>query len=276
MNDYATASLGRLLAEAGNEELGLLVDYVTDAGEGRLALGADALGALVRAKHQSEYQPATRELLANEILAFGGNTIGNALRGLRNSVSRGSILDEVLPAIGDRVSYEEVVRDVASHLKVDVPADATVVDRETAILMKILRKSFAGMSEDERRQVIAEIGAGEAIWAPGAVAAAILAGRLGGFATYKLATIVANSVARALLGRGLSFAATGTAMRTLSIAIGPIGWVLTGLWTIADFSAPAYRVTVPCVIQIAYIRQRLLYEASTAPGDRDNQTEASK
>ncbi|EEF26257.1 conserved hypothetical protein [Ricinus communis] len=46
--------------------------------------------------------------------------------------------------------------------------------------------------------------------------------------------------------------------RTFGMLLGPIGWVVTGLWSIADLASPAYRVTVPCVIQIAYIRQKTL------------------
>jgi len=30
------------------------------------------------------------------------------------------------------------------------------------------------------------------------------------------------------------------------------------LWTLADLSSPAYRVTVPCVVQLAYMRQKMI------------------
>ncbi|WP_409012598.1 hypothetical protein [Bacteroides xylanisolvens] len=40
-----------------------------------------------------------------------------------------------------------------------------------------------------------------------------------------------------------------------SIMMGPIGWILTAVWTLIDIAGPAYRVTIPAVIQIAYIRQ---------------------
>ena len=35
---------------------------------------------------------------------------------------------------------------------------------------------------------------------------------------------------------------------------GPIGWVLSSLWTIYDIAGPAYRVMIPCTITIAYLR----------------------
>ena len=80
--------------------------------------------------------------------------------------------------------------------------------------------------------------------------------RNGGFAAYKLAVIVTNAVSKAILGRGLSFAAGHTLTKTIGIFAGPIGWVLTGVWTLVDIAGPAYRVTVPCVLHIAYLRRK--------------------
>jgi len=47
--------------------------------------------------------------------------------------------------------------------------------------------------------------------------------------------------------------------RTMAILTGPIGWVITGLWTAVDIAGPAYRVTIPAVIQVAALRQKHLY-----------------
>lgn len=257
-----STSLTPVLREADVDDLSVLVDYITDSGDGRLTLATSVCSQLVVAKATNNYAAATRTAITDEILAFGGNTLGNMVRSLRATVPFGTVLDKILPDMNEKVSYVEVVRDVASHLKIHLGKEASVVDLETAILLRIMRESFTKMSADERRQVIDEIGAGDTIWGPGAAAAALVAGRLSGFATYKLATIVANSAARALIGRGLTFAATGGAMRALSVALGPIGWAITGLWTLADLSAPAYRVTVPCVLQVAYIRQKLIMQAT--------------
>lgn len=85
--------------------------------------------------------------------------------------------------------------------------------------------------------------------------------KLGGFASYKVAVIVANAVARALLGRGLSFAANAALTRWIGVFAGPIGWAVTIAWTALDIAGPAYRVTIPAVIQIAYMRVK----ANTPP-----------
>jgi hypothetical protein len=62
----------------------------------------------------------------------------------------------------------------------------------------------------------------------------------------------------------LTVVGVGGASRALGAVLGPIGWAVTGLWTLADLSAPAYRVTVPCVVQVAYIRQKLLMQMTHA------------
>ncbi len=50
--------------------------------------------------------------------------------------------------------------------------------------------------------------------------------------------------------------------RWLSIFAGPIGWMLTAIWTAIDIVGPAYRVTIPCVIQIAYMRIKTTYKSN--------------
>ena len=263
------ATLTPLLQVADPCDLDMLVDYITDNGEGRLSLRTSVCSKLVAAKAVSqkvgEYSAEARSLIADEILAFGGNTLGNLVRSLRSSVPFGTTLDTILPDINEEVSYMEVVRDVASHLKVEMSASANILDLELAILVKILSRSFDKMSPEERRQVMDEIGAGDVGWGPGVAAATLLAGRMSGLASLRLATMVAEASARALVGHGLTMVGVGGASRVLGAALGPIGWAVTGLWTLADLSAPAYRVTVPCVVQVAYIRQKLLMQMTYAP-----------
>jgi len=262
------ATLTPLLQVADPCDLDVLVDYITDNGDGRLSLANNVCSKLVAAKAVSEkvgeYPIEARALIAREILAFGGNTLGNLVRSLRSSVPFGTTLHAILPDINEKVSYLEVVRDVASHLKVEAGKNASIVDLEVAILVKILSRSFDKMSPEERRKVMDEIGAGDVAWGSGVATAALLAGRMSGLASLRLATIVAEASARALVGHGLTVVGIGGASRVLGAALGPIGWAVTGLWTLADLSAPAYRVTVPCVLQVAYIRQKLLMQMTHA------------
>lgn len=252
-----TDDLGVILADAEAEDLDILVDYITDRGAGRITLDSGMCRVLVNAKEKQHYGPTERALIAQEILEFGGNTLSNALRKARGMFA-GSFLDSVLPNAAPTVSYSEIVRDVASHLGVKMPAECAVADVELVIVRKILGKAVEKMSDEEKQAVADELGLGSLPTGPGALALMIQTARLGGFATYKVAAIVANAVAKAILGRGLAFSANTMVAKGVSVALGPIGWAITAVWTLADLSSPAYRVTVPAVIQIAYMRNKII------------------
>ncbi|MFT1608869.1 DUF3944 domain-containing protein, partial [Enterobacter hormaechei subsp. steigerwaltii] len=52
--------------------------------------------------------------------------------------------------------------------------------------------------------------------------------------------------------------------RTMGAFAGPVGWVLSSLWLLIDLAGPAYRVTLPSCIFIAYMRQKHLYSPENA------------
>ncbi len=67
--------------------------------------------------------------------------------------------------------------------------------------------------------------------------------------------IVANYIWKVLFGHGLRLTTNASLTRILSILAGPIGLTITALWTVWDIAGAAYRVTVPAVIQVAFLRQ---------------------
>jgi uncharacterized protein YaaW (UPF0174 family) len=241
----STTKIENLLASADVEDINVLVDYLTDSGEGRLSLDSNVCKRLVQCKEANIYSIGDREIIAKEIRLFGGNSLFNLLR-------------------KDGVPYEEIVQDVASHQKVNFNSSDSVEIIEREILAKILSCALQEMSEKERKAIFDDLGISNySLGGPAATAAIIAAAKMGGFATYKLATIVANAIARALLGKGLAFGATAPLMQSISVLIGPVGWVATALWTAYDLASPAYRVTVPCIVQLAYIRHKSILKKST-------------
>jgi len=131
-----------------------------------------------------------------------------------------------------------------------------------------LTESMSTMSPEQVKTLVDDLHLNTTDLTPQAVAFALQAGvRLSGFLAYELALIVANTVAKAVLGRGLSLAANATITRAVSLFAGPAGWILTGLWTAFDIAGPAYRVTIPAVIQIAFLRLKMKYAlpGQTAP-----------
>lgn len=193
--------------------------------------------------------------IAAEIQRYGGNSFSNAFRG------------------GKGVLYIEVLRDVADQLKVNYNSSSDAATIEGQIQVKVLSQAYEKMSEDERRALLKELGVGS-VSIPAALPVAAIQGaiRLGGFAAYRMALIVANAIARAILGRGLSFGVNATLTRTIGVFAGPIGWAITAAWTLVDLAGPAYRVTIPCVLQVAYMRQKAIITLCPKCGEATSHT----
>lgn len=193
-------------------------------------------------KHYPEHDKYW-DLVAAEIQLFGGNTLANTARG-----SQG-------------VLYREVLTDVCEKMKVNFSSKASVERIEQNLLVKIMTDAMEKMPLEEIKQFVDEMGLKTTNYtAQGLVIALQAAIRVAGFPAYQLAVIVANAVAKTIIGRGLSFAAGSTLTRTMGIFAGPIGLALTGAWTVVDIAGPAYRVTIPAAIQVAYLRQKQKYE----------------
>lgn len=234
-----------LLRSATSEDLGILVEFILKASTAELGSVPDFRRNNPRAFeniYDGDHSIYADDIAA-EIQKFGGNTLANIARG------------------GKGVPYSEVVRDIAEKLSVSYGKNTDTATIETHIQIKIMEKAYEKMNNDERAEFLKSLGAlPDSGVIPSALPVMALqtAIRLSGFAAYKLAAIVANAIARFILGRGLSFVVTGQLMRTISAFAGPIGWAVTILWTIVDIAGPAYRVTIPCVLHTAYLRQKAL------------------
>lgn len=234
------ADLIPLVLKASADDLSVLVGYITNNGDGRISLDNAVMSELVAARARAQFTESERLLIAYELQLFGGNTLVNLFRR------------------GKGVTYREIVMDVAGHLKVAYRENDPVAVIENGILVTTAARAWETMSDAEKQEMAASMGLQGAGVGPVTLAVIIAALRAGGFAAYSYAAIAANAVARQLLGRGLVFAANAGLMRGVGALLGPIGLVVTGFWTLADMASPAYRVTVPCVIQIAYMRQKQL------------------
>jgi len=263
---YKPASLSTILLNADTEDLDVLVDYITDSGKGRISLDNEICAKLVKAKDNVDYGVDARKLIESELRRFGGNTVANLLRDVKSLVGGfGPLFGSAPDTAENAVAYDEIVRDVAKHLKVKFDTYAGTPEVEDGILKSLLIASFEKMTAAEREQVLKDLDIPDAaaLAARGATAvgAGILAATLTSAMAYQLSSIVAMSTMRALLGRTLTMSAASIVARPITILAGPIGWAVTGAWALADMASPAYRVTVPCVVQIAYMRNKARMQA---------------
>ena len=234
-NDDDT-DLRLLLSRATDEELDPLLDAILGEGrEGRISSELD-IDPIYKQypKNPTKYW----EKIGIEIQTYGGNSFMNFFR-------------------GTGVTYREIVKDVADRLKVNYHSDAPTPVIEEHIFEKILTEAWSKMS-DEEKETLFKKAAEEGIKIPkGAISVAAIRTllKMGGFKSYQLMLIVVNALWKMLFHHGLRITTNATLTKILSGFLGPIGWVITGIWTLLDLAGPAYRVTIPAVFYIASLRR---------------------
>lgn len=234
-------SLLVLLQKADNEDLKVLSDIITTNKKGNRRFN-ELLTA--KANYTACYPYNMHALvpdIVDELQCYGANTVMTLLRG------------------GNGVTYQTILRDVAKKLKVSYNRQISDENLERYILQKMFDDVASKMSEEELRALAESmkirLAAGYGKQAIIAVLQAAI--RRGGFQSYIWIVVAANAISRALFGRGLSFVANAMLTRITSMLVGPIGIALNILWTAVDIAGPAYRVTIPAVVQIAYIRSKM-------------------
>ncbi len=224
------------LSSLSSEELHDLVYLLTHDKDGERRLTELLTQEDNYKKHYPDHKQYWKEIAA-EIQCFGGNTFVNMFR-------------------GGGVSYKEVLCDVCDKMKVNYNKDSSTKKIEQNLLMKILEDALEKMSPEEIEKLGKELGLENTakLTSQSLTAIFLAVFRAGGFKSYQLTLIIVNAIVKVLIGRGLTLGGNVLVTRTAAILTGPIGWVITGLWTAVDIAGPAYRVTIPAVIQIAYLR----------------------
>ena len=221
-----------LLERAAESELDGLVRVLTKKG----GLTCQLSGLQTFQENFPRHRLYARDVAA-EIQKYGANTLAT----------------QIFRA-GKGVAYEEIVRDVAS--KLGLPNGGKVPIIEASIRNLFLKESWRSMNRKERQAFLEELQVRDLTLVANTAlpAAALEAVKVSGFGAYKLTVIVANAMARTVLGHGLSFLTNAALTKSLSVLAGPVGWSFAGLLAAHSISGEAYRVTVPCVIQISMIR----------------------
>ncbi|WP_022982654.1 hypothetical protein [Ideonella sp. B508-1] len=267
-------SLEALLTAAHPIDLAVLSDYLTDEGKGRLVLDSGVTTLLNRSKSSGHFDAAARAAIERELLLFGGNSVANVFRRLVSGGARNS----------GGICYEELVRDVAGKLGAPTPGATNVLGLERRILERLLQQALDKAAAVQRSEVLAGLSGWKSspapvpesiddrpdLWAAiGAVVAAgtgeqllqrSVVGDVAGAGAFTAGAAAAlRGVAGTLASGGAYGAAAGFAgARAVTALAGPVGLTVGGVWTLASLASPAYRVTVPCVIQLAFMRSSYL------------------
>ncbi len=236
-----------------NYELDPLVQYIEKSWTQKLMIDTGVVG---KWPNHTLYT----NVIDREFRLCGGHVIGNLARG------------------GDGPPYRQVVEDVCSKLKVPhVPTD-TVQAMELALINKLFNDALEKMSPKEREEVEANIDAemrsrgyspkpNAALAAPSVVAIGGLAVQASGFLAYQYGVVVANYIARAVLGHGLALGTNAALTRGIGLISGPPGWIFTGVLTALTLAGAAYRVTMPSVAHIAHLRLARMANVNAQPSE---------
>lgn len=228
-----------VLERADNQDLKTLCDIITLGKNGTPRI-SDSLTKTSVYKHSYPHNmEALIPGMVRELSLYGGNSVVNFFK-------------------GDGADYSKILRKVAKRLKVSFRETQSDEVIEGYMLQKLFDDMSENLSDEELRCMAREFGVEPLRYSRQALVAALqMAIRRGGIYGMAWSMNLANVVAKQAVGRGIAVLASGTVLsRTLSILTGPIGWALTAAWTAYDIAGPAYRVIVPAVIYIAYLRQK--------------------
>ncbi len=221
--------------------LRILVEYLTKDKDGKVNVSEQLLNDPLYTKYKNDPEQCRKswKSIAAEFQLYGGDTIVNMFR-------------------GNGVLYKEILCDVCDKLSVNYNKKSDVAEIENNLFQKLAEDSWEKMSGKEREELLSQAGINNSAKGAAGLAALQAGIRLGGFSAYQFALIVANGVSKQLLGHGLSMAANAGLMRGVAAFSGPVGLLITALLTISAISGAAYSVTIPAVIHIAYMRQKML------------------
>jgi len=224
------------LKDQDNGNLDVLVKLLMYDKDGEKRYAEELSGCEQYREHKPNHQKYWH-LIAAEYQTFGGNSIVNIFR------SQG-------------VPYDEILRDVCGEMDVKFSENDRVVDIELELLSKVGAKVIEEMSIEERERFLKDLNIDTTNLTKQATLLAMqTAIRGSGFMAYQFAVIIANTIAKQLLGHGLKLVANAGMVRAIGAFAGPFGLAATGIWSLIDLSGAAYRVTIPASIYIAALRQ---------------------
>jgi uncharacterized protein YaaW (UPF0174 family) len=219
----------KFLNDCTNEQLQLLVDFIIYDKDGKRRY-TEQLSNIDG--FEENYPNNIKTLLPyaiNELQRFGGNTIFNLVR-------------------GHGVSYREILEDVCRKLKVNFNKDNSTELLEQYMLQKFLIMSIDKMTDEDARHLSANL-------SKEALKQQIGLLKAGSPIFIRLITMLVANMAKSWgLRQAGALVARFAGSRAFAILTGPIGWVLTAIWTAFDVAGAAYRVTIPCTITVAYLR----------------------
>lgn len=227
----------QFLERCSNAELRTLCDYLTHDENGELRMSEQLTNSDI---YLSCYPNKMKDMwqdIAMELQKFGGNSIINVFRHGRGP------------------SYENIVYDACKKMGVkDVGNHDTAALMEQKLLHVLTEKVLESMTEDQIKTLMRELKIEKRCYTKQAVMGVLLLARKINQRLYlSIIDYIIRVATDLLVGRGVMNASMGL-IRKADTVIEHCGWFLLGGWTIWELASPAYQVTVPAILQVAYLR----------------------
>ena len=226
----------RFLSSCENEDLRVLCDILTHDRLGNIRITEQLTSTDEYNRNYPEDMLFLVPQISNELLKYGSNTLATFWH-------------------NEPDSYETVLRRVCKQMDVRTMEQDSVAKMEHNLLTTLCQDTLNKMSERELRLLANENGIPDKTLTRQALTAALLmAIRTSRAVLTRIAARVIQYIVEIITIRGVATAGIETATRAVGGVLGPIGWIALGAWTVYDISSPAYRVCVPAVLQVAYMR----------------------
>ena len=226
----------RFLSSCENEDLRVLCDILTHDRLGNIRVTEQLTSTDEYNRNYPEDMLFLVPQISNELLKYGSNTLATFWHNKPDS-------------------YETVLRRVCKQMDVRTMEQDSVAKMEHNLLTTFCQDTLNKMSERELRLLANENGIPDKTLTRQALTAALLmAIRTSRAVLTRIAARVIQYIVEIITIRGVATAGIETATRAVSGALGPIGWIALSAWTVYDITSPAYRVCVPAVLQVAYMR----------------------
>ncbi|EGR1976271.1 DUF3944 domain-containing protein [Vibrio parahaemolyticus] len=233
------------LQYASNDMLEVLVQYLTKNPKGQkrfteqLTIHPEFVAA------NGDLTKAWRAIAA-EIQYYGGDSVANMVR------RKGTLYRDILKYVCKK-----------QKVKADFKNDP-VVDIEKKLISKLFEDMWEKLDSKQRELIAQELELDTTKTGPETIREILkqLDSSNHNNTVYSVSMILASSYASSLLGSlgalsSRTFLMFGSA-RVAPVFAGPIGIALAAYFTLASVTGPAYRITLPCVVQIAAMRQQML------------------
>lgn len=226
----------RFLSSCENEDLRVLCDILTHDRLGNIRITEQLTATDEYNRNYPEDMLFLVPQISNELLKYGSNTLATFWH-------------------NEPDSYETVLRRVCKQMDVRTMEQDSVAKMEHNLLTTLCQDTLNKMSERELRLLANENGIPDKTLTRQALTAALLmAIRTSRAVLTRIAARVIQYIVEIITVRGVATAGIETATRAVGGVLGPIGWIALGAWTVYDITSPAYRVCVPAVLQVAYMR----------------------